>query len=488
MLTKHYIILLLSLVLGCASCQWHEAEAVIAMADSIDQTQHVIYNDTAALGLVIRQLDNPMGRVFKHSTLGKAYYYMGRNHSLSNRIAEAAKCYIEADRLHIDDPIYRGRVNSCMGYICRQNNNDSLALIFYENSSQFFKESNNEWYYAHSILNISYHLINLSQYNQADSLLRFTRTISIDSAYTARYYELKGLYFYKQQQYDSALVYFNQALNYWHSEEEKCFSYLKIMQSYYFRDKNIEYALPFALRLISFSNSPGYIHDAYYCLIKNAQQNGDADLVSKYASTREDINRLLRKQKDLYTQSVMLLEEYISNPHPLRWFWTTLLGATLLCIILIFSIVIYRKHSIIHLQVATNNLQEATEKIEELSTCLEKQAKEQKNNFYNPYLLNILKRYPTPPNRWNEYSLLKKDVEPYLYNWLIALEQLGLTNREKVFCVFIFVYRHLPISEVADYMNITNRAVRVLKTRVAQKLGITSVELIDYLQKLTNAD
>jgi tetratricopeptide (TPR) repeat protein len=458
------------------------------MADSIDQTQHVIYDDTAALGLVIRQPDNPIGRVFKHSTLGKAYYYMGRNHSLSNRIAEAAKCYSEADRLHIDDPIYRGRVNSCMGYICRQNNNDSLALIFYENSSQFFKESNNEWYYAHSILNISYHLINLSQYNQADSLLRFTRTISIDSTYTARYYEIKGLYFYKQQQYDSALVYFNQALNYWHSEEEKCFSYLKIMQSYYFRDKNIEYALPFALRLISFSNSPGYIHDAYYCLIKNAQQNGDADLVSKYASTREDINRLLRKQKDLYTQSVMLLEEYISNPNPLRWFWTTLLGVTLLCIILIFSIIIYRKHSIIHLQVATNNLQEATEKIEELSTCLEKQAKEQKNNFYNPYLLNILKRYPTPPNRWNEYALLKKDVDPYLHDWLIALENLKLTNREKVFCIFIFIYRHLPISEVADYMNITNRAVRVLKTRVAQKLGITSVELIDYLQKLTNAD
>jgi DNA-binding CsgD family transcriptional regulator len=46
----------------------------------------------------------------------------------------------------------------------------------------------------------------------------------------------------------------------------------------------------------------------------------------------------------------------------------------------------------------------------------------------------------------------------------------------------------MSISEVADYMNITDRAVRVLKTRVAQKLGITSIELIDYLQKLTNAD
>ncbi len=125
------------------------------MADSIDQTEHVIYDDTAALGRAIRCLDNPFGRVLMPNTLGKAYYYMGRNYSMSNQIADAANCYIEADRLQIDDPIYRGRVNSCMGYICVQNNNDSLALIFYEGSNKAFKESGNDWYYAQSLLNVS---------------------------------------------------------------------------------------------------------------------------------------------------------------------------------------------------------------------------------------------------------------------------------------------------------------------------------------------
>ena len=111
--------------MGCL--HWQETKEVIATADSLDQTEHVIYDDTAALGRAIRSLDNPFGRLFMSNTLGKAYYYMGRNYSLSNQIAEAAGCYIEADRLQIDDPIYRGRVNSCMGYICAQNNNDSLA-------------------------------------------------------------------------------------------------------------------------------------------------------------------------------------------------------------------------------------------------------------------------------------------------------------------------------------------------------------------------
>ena len=57
---------------------------MIATADSIDQTEHVIYDDTAALGRAIRSLDNPFGRLFQRNTLGKAYYYMGRNYSLSN--------------------------------------------------------------------------------------------------------------------------------------------------------------------------------------------------------------------------------------------------------------------------------------------------------------------------------------------------------------------------------------------------------------------
>ena len=89
----------------------------------MDQTEHVIYDDTAALGRTIRSLDNPLGRLLMSNTLGKAYYYMGRNLEDSyQQIAAAAECYIEANRLQINDPIYRGRVNSCMGYICRSNN------------------------------------------------------------------------------------------------------------------------------------------------------------------------------------------------------------------------------------------------------------------------------------------------------------------------------------------------------------------------------
>ena len=256
----------------------------------------------------------------------------------------------------------------------------------------------------------------------------------------------------------------------------------------YLNKEQLSMAVPYAQFLVDNSDNTNHLINAYYCLMKDAEEQNNIELLSTYAHKRADAQKMFRDMIKNYTSAMSYLVKYVSNPNPFRWFWTTILVVTLLCIILILSIVIYRKHSVVRLQVATNNLQEATEKIDDLSTRLEKQAKEQKNNFYNPYLLNILKKYPTPPNRWNEYALLKKDVDPYLHDWLIAIENLKLTNREKVFCIFIFIYRHLSIAKIADYMNNTDRAVRVLKTRVAQKLGITSVELIDYLQKLTNAD
>ena len=112
----HRLVCMLGLVCALASCGWQEAKEVIVLADSLDQTEHVIYSDTAAIGKAIRSLDNPFGRLLMSNTLGKAYYYMGRNlEDCYMQVSDAAKCYIEADRLQIDDPIYRGHVNSCMG-------------------------------------------------------------------------------------------------------------------------------------------------------------------------------------------------------------------------------------------------------------------------------------------------------------------------------------------------------------------------------------
>ena len=476
------VVCMLGLVYGLASCGWQEAKEVIVLADSIDQNCHVIYDDTAALGKAIHCLDNPFGRVLMSNTLGKAYYYMGRNLSFANKIADAADCYIKADRLQIDDLIYRGRVNSCMGYICRQNNIDTLALIFYERSNKVFKESGDEWYYAQSILNLVQCQINLQLFGIADSLLQVSQNYQLENDYQARWYETQGLYFYAQQQYDSALIYFNQGLNYWQFESEKCFSYLKILQVYY--DLNqLHLAIPYAKLIVEHSASPDYIANAYYCLMQDAKNNNNIELLSHYSHARTDAQRLLRQAMLHDAEAIPILEEYLQNPYPLRWVWIVMCAIVALCFILIISIIIYRKHTTTQIKVSNDQIVSLSVQIQAQQDELQKQNELQQ---HEKRLKSIRKKYPKPLNRWNDYSQLKQDVQPYLQNWLSKLESLGLTDREKVFCVLSFVYPQMAAEDLASVLCITKEALIVRKNRIAKKLGITSVELGVFLQKLTN--
>jgi hypothetical protein len=477
---------MLGLVCGLASCGWQEAKEVVITADSLDQTEHVIYSDTAALGKAIRSLDNPFGRLLMPNTLGKAYYYMGRNlEDCYMQVSDAAKCYIEADRLQIDDPIYRGRVNSCMGYICGQNNCDSTALIFYERASEMFKQSGDEWYYAHCMLNIAQSCIYTNAFIKADSLLQFAKHFELDSGYEARYYRIRGLHYYNQQKYDSALVEFQYVLNYRQREEEKCYSYLKIMQAYYFGDISMDSAVYYAHKVILNSNNPNHTSNAYYCLMQDAKRKNNVDLLSQYSHARTDAQKLLRDGMINDAEALPILEEYLSNPHPWRWIKIALFSFVTLCIILIISIITYRKRAVARMNVSDEQIMSLSTQIQEQQDELQKQSE---LHHYDRRLKSIRRKYPKPLKKWNDYANLKKDIQPYLKNLFLALDKLDLTKRDKVFCVLTFIYPQMAMEDLANCLCITKGTLIVRKNHIAKKFGISSTELSDFLQKLANGE
>ena len=474
----YHILCVLGLTFLFSSCGWQEAKEVIATADSLDQTEHVIYDDTAALGRTIRSLDNPFGRVLMSNTLGKAYYYMGRNlEDNYQQIAAAAECYIEADRLQIDDPIYRGRVNSCMGYICAQNNNDSLALVFYERASEDFKKSGNEWRYAQGLLNIILYSIGSQMFTKADSLLQIAQSYQLDSAYQARYYETRGLYFYEQQQYDSALVYFNQGLNYWQSEEEKCFSYMKMVQIY-LTINDLKKALPYSQLIIIKSNNLNYISNAYYCLMQDAREKDDAQLLSIYSHARTDAQKLLRDGMIKDAEALPILEEYLLNPNPRRRLCIIFAIVAILVLLLGIGLWHYRKHS-----------NSAHEQLDILSTHIRTQEEEliyqQSLLEFEQNRLNILEKYHTPHKRWKNYLLLKRDLDPWMHEWLQVLDTLSLSEQEKIFCAISLVYPHMTDVEIADFICYSKAGIRVFKNRILKKMGVASVNFIDFLRNIS---
>lgn len=169
----------------------------------------------------------------------------------------------------------------------------------------------------------------------------------------------------------------------------------------------------------------------------------------------------------------------------MRWIRIVLFSFVILCLILAVSIFVYRKHTITRMQVSEEQIVNLSAQVLEHQDELQQQTNLHR---YDNRLDKIRKKYPKPLNRWNEYAELKKDIQPYLHNWFMALEELDLTNREKVFCVVSFVYPQMATEDLANYLCITKDALPVRKNRIAKKFGVTSVELGVFLQKLANSE
>lgn len=461
-----YLFLCLLLVSCGYTTRYQEAKHTIAMADSLDQHEHLLYPDTAALQQAIRTLDNPFGSLFAHNHLGKAHYYMGRHRSLNGQITQAAEHYIAADRAQIDDPIYRGRINSCMAHIAKQNESDTLALIFFLRANRAFHESGKDWYYAHTLLDVSEFHTYLHHFAQADSILQIARSYDIDDYYLARFYETKGLYFYEQLQYDSARYYFHQALSLWEYEEDKFYTCKKLMQLYHDMGDQAS-ALPYAQIIVEQSADPNDLVNAYYCLMQDAKANNDIERLSRYAHARQDANRLLNAQVGQYYGALTLLEEHLVNPYPYRWAWITLLCLFVACLLLVIAILLHRRH-------AAHRLQVAHHQIDDLSITAQ--------------LSNIRATYPRPRKQWNDYNELKKDLGTLLHDWLSQLETYQLSNRENVFCTYMLLYPNASLEELSDWMHYSATGVSTFKRRIAQKIGIPTRELSHFLHEMLQSE
>ena len=181
------IVLVALLVMSCTSCtRWREAKAVIAEADSL-LVKGVIIKDTAALSGGICTLENLMGRVFAKEELTKMYYLMGRNlDDYYHNFSDAADFYIKADRMKTKDWVLRGRINSCMGFICKQDSSFAEALEFYERANNAFEKTGDKRRVANGLVSIAEQYVNLKDYSKADSVLLLASNYDVDSAYYAQ--------------------------------------------------------------------------------------------------------------------------------------------------------------------------------------------------------------------------------------------------------------------------------------------------------------
>ncbi len=467
-----YIVFACLLLTGCGNIR--QAQQTVATADSLD-TEHILYRDTAALRTAARTLDKPFVRQCHRTTLAKAYYYLGRNLEDNFLILEAADCYIASDYLHPHDYTLCGRVNSCMGFICAQADEENVSLEFYQRANNHFQNISKERY-ANGLITISNRYNYLKEFHYADSIWQMAHIFDLGNLYKARLLESRGLYYFQQCQYDSALWHFQESIDLYNSTDWKCFSVMKVMQIYV-KLEQFDKAFPYAQYIIRYSQNHFYRSNAYYVLIECAEQEKNADALAEYSHLREDESREREFAKSAYSAATTKLKSYISAPKFSFGWQVVVLIMVIICLSLLILFLHLRDNK--QKQMHNNNvlLQQKDLEIQKINQKLEN------NNaqYLQQSILQFRTLHPMPPKKWNDYNTFCVDIDSTLPHFIEKLREKNLVEKEIKLCVYIVLYNNLSLAALSDSLCYSKQSTPTIKLRIAKKLDTTSANLYDVL-------
>lgn len=468
---KHIIRLSLFVLLigNLVSCQsWHDAKAVIAEADSL-LAKGVIIRDTVVLARAIEALDKPITRKLAREELVKAYYLMGRNlDDYHHNFADAADYYIAADRLKTKDLILRGRINSCMGYLCKQDSCFEEALIFYERANEAFAESGNEQRYANGLLSIAEQYLHLHEFDKMDSIFTLLDDYDCmnDSLCYARMMDIKAHALFNQQKFDSALVCLLKIKDYPRDLEMQSFSAMKLMQTYAHLD-SLAQSIIIAQYILQDSNHSIFRSNAYFYLIQYAEERNMIEQVAKYSYLREDEDRIVQHNCELYAQASIKLKAYLIDPNPYRKLWCYLMiFGILLLFVLAITICLYRRYHYA-LQVHSNTLQ-----------TLELDKAHRRENFANRVFDRSI--HFVADTIWKNEKHLRELANLHFDDMFIRLEKnYHFNERELQICLMVLM--EYSREKMANILLVQPNTISKAKNKIAKEMNTSSVQLRDCL-------
>lgn len=457
---------------------------MIAEADSL-LVHKIVTRDTAALNFAINTLDGPLGYVFTKQDLAKAYYFMGRNFYYLNDFSTAADYYILCDRMNPSDPMYKGRINSCMGYLCKQDSCFEEALEFYLRASCAFKESGSEWYYAHNLLNVAEQYVNLGEYNNADSVLLLASNYDVDSAYYARMVDVHALSLYNQQLYDSSLVHLLSIKDYPRNIEARCYSYLMIAKCY---NKLLEIykAKKYAEYVITHSCNSSFRSNAYYILIQSAEIEGNINQLAEYSKCREDEDRILRHVSESYAQASAKLREYINNPIYIH-FKEILIVLFFIIVLAVWAIWYSRKR--INIKIALQKKLMEQEIAQWKDGILQKMNEEktiseiEKRKMILNVVMDYADEFAIDKPIWDNDTKLFRLADSCFGFIIYRLKHnYHLRNCELKICLMVLL--DFPNKEIARMTSYKEESYPTIKRRLSTKLGTSASEMRNFLLDL----
>ena len=489
-LPTHLKILLLAssaVFLGsCSSRAIHEAEAVVAQADSLWQAG-LMYGIDAGDSLTLAQAYKTLGDIplpYREGLgLGSPYshacYHYGKLLRAKDNPAEAMQAFINATHSRTRDYHILGRVYSNMGSICHLAGDFPLSYDMYEKSANCFLADNDSLSYYFLLNDMAFEL---AEQGKKDSCFNIIVNIknhaSYDSVLLAYCWITQAQACLKCKQYDSLIFYAQQSKQIASTLPS---SSLQLAQAYSYLGER-DSATYYALLVLNNTNELFDVNNALY-ILTNDDMSKDKEAIRETAADRSDVQKLLSDNQGKLSQAVQLLELDLAKTPDLRWLYAVI--ATIIVIGSCLLLYIHRKrnqHKLLSQQVddLTSRTIAMQVKNEELSQSYSNNYNQIKEDIDHKCALLQDSGKIKKTLAWKNYHTMCTIVDKQFYLLASKLQSKQLLNETEIrLCILTLL--DCGYDQMAELLYYAPNGIGKLKLRVAKKLGTSAKGLRSYL-------
>ena len=506
-LPTHLKILLLAssaVFLGsCSSLAIHEAEAVVAQADSLWKAG-LMYGIDAGDSLTLAQAYKTLGDIPLPFTgeglcpiglpvavrrislgLGSPYahacYHYGKLLRAKDHPAEAMQAFINATHSRTRDYHILGRVYSNMGSICHLAGDFPLSYDMYERSANCFLADNDSLSYYFLLNDMAFEKAMLADKESCIGLLHNIEQHCIDRGVICKTLETKAELYLKCKQYDSVLYYASilckELPNYSAGFllQAQAYSYLAIQDS----------AIYYAERVLDNSPTLEEMNNALY-ILTNDDESKDKAAIRQTAADRSDTQKLIELRQMKISQAAQLLQQDLTRKPDWRWLYAVI--ATVLIIGAAIVIYVYRKHKkhdllaqkISDLTLKSNAVQANHEKL-----VNRYESQHQRRMEETLHRCALLRNCPqiAVELKWSDFDAACSIIDSHFYLLASKLRQKAVLNETEIrLCILVLI--GLNRIQIANTMPYALNSIGKLKDQTAKKLGTSGKNLRDFLIKM----
>ena len=473
---------------GCSSRAIHEAEAVVAQADSLWQAG-LMYGTDAGDSLTLAQAYETLKEHSAFSrqlsevcpfvpctsllrTYAHSCYHYGKLLRAKDHPAEAMQAFINATHSRTHDYHILGRVYSNMGSICHLAGDFPLSYDMYERSANCFLADNDSLSYYFLLNDMAFELAEQGKKDEAYMILDNIRVIHSDlfvGTMLTRAVACK-----KVQQYDSTIYYTSVVREQGTYASEILLNRAQAYSLMGQKDSAVFYA-----NMLLATHYDVYDQCNALYILTNDDSSQNINSIRKNAADRADSQKIIENKKSKLSQAVQLLQQDLTRKPDWRWLYLLIAVALFVCSSLVL-IHLWRKRKL-HQQIS-EEIEIRQSHVNTLSLRQEEHRRQLLEGV-ETICANINESENWKKELcWNNYSQMCEMVNLRIYGFVTCLSPFCLSEKEVRLCILILL--KAGTEKMVDSIPYAKSGLGKFKLTTARKLGTTTREMRNFLLNL----